>query len=524
MAPGTTPDCRSDSQCSKRLQALIEATPLPIVSLDLEGRVVTWSRAAERTFGWSEAETLGQILPCLPEMTPDEVEGLCRRVRSGESFRDFQARRRRKDGTFIDVSVSTAPIHDEDGRFTGMAVVYDDVTERQRTERALRASEEQLRQAQKMEAIGRLAGGVAHDFNNILTAIQSYSEILADDLGTGHASLGDVHEIQAAASRAASLTRQLLTFSRKQNPCLEVIDLNETVRETERMLRRVIGEDIELRSELAGDLARVSADASQMAQVLLNLAVNARDAMPNGGRLGITTRNVEVHHTQSHAPGLSPGGYVCLTVRDTGTGMDPITQSRIFEPFFTTKEAGKGTGLGLSMVYSFVQQSGGTIEVESQPGAGTCFTIWLPRHTSLRAWHPDPVAPRPAAPIGATIMLVEDDTMVRTIARRTLTRGGYTVLEAGSGRAAMELAARTAGSIDLVIVDTVLPGISGTEFATAFRQLRPDARILMMSGYTEEAANRVLLRDTGDAFLDKPFSSHGLLDAVARTFQQAVSS
>lgn len=518
-APAAATECRNQPNCSNRLQALIEASPMPIVSLDLDGNVLTWSRAAERTFGWSEAEAVGQPLPCLPQLVPDELEDLRRRLRSERLFADYQAQRRRRDGVLIDVSVSTAPLYDDAGGAIGMVVVYDDVTVRRQTEAALRMSEEQLRQAQKMEAIGRLAAGIAHDFNNILTAIQSYAEILAEDLGPASPNLADVQEIQAAAARAGSLTRQLLAFSRKQNPTLEVIDLNETVRETERMLRRVIGEDIEFISRLAVDLGRVKADAGQMGQVLLNLAVNARDAMPRGGRLSIVTRNVDLPDpAEPLAQGLPPGGYVCLSVRDTGIGMDEITRSRIFEPFFSTKEPGKGTGLGLSMVYSFVQQPDGVIAVDSAPGRGTCFAVFLPRQSCTRLRQSDPAIPSPTARTGATILLVEDDPMVRTIARRTLRRAGYTVLEAGSGRMALTQAANWAGTIDLVVVDTVLPGMSGTVFATEFRRTYPEARILMMSGYTEEAANRVTLRRTGDAFLDKPFAAHGLLEAVARVF------
>jgi PAS domain S-box-containing protein len=512
--------CSAESSCNSRLQALIEASPLPIISLDPDGVVMSWSRAAERVFGWSEREAIGRPLPCLPGLDPDELRQMQERIRSARPFSNFEAVRRRKDGSVLEVRVSTAPMHDGAGKLLGIVAVYEDVTTQRETEQALRASEEQLRQAQKMEAIGRLAGGVAHDFNNILTAIQGYAEILASELPPGSPLLEDVREIQATSARAGSLTRQLLAFSRKQAVALEPMDLNETVRETDRMLRRIIGEDIELVLQLAPDLGIIRADTGQVGQVLLNLAVNARDAMPTGGRLSIQTRNVELTGRPGE-PRLAPGHYVHLIVTDTGVGMDEATRSRVFEPFFTTKEAGKGTGLGLSMVYGFVQQSRGAIAVDSQPGRGTRFKLWWPRHAALpgRGDEPGAVMGAPRAGHGATILLVEDDEGVRSVARRALHRAGYLVLEAENGDSGMRQVAAHGRQVDLVIVDAVMPGMSGPAFAAEYQRLHPEAAVVIMSGYTEDAANRASLLEQCDAFLEKPFSADRLLAVVTRALR-----
>jgi CheY-like chemotaxis protein len=368
-----------------------------------------------------------------------------------------------------------------------------------------------------MEAIGRLAGGVAHDFNNILTTIQSYTEFLSTELGPDSPHLGDLKEIEEAAVRAGGLTRQLLAFSRKEVIESHPLNLNEIVAETERMLRRVIGEDIELVTRLEPGLGWFQGDRGQFSQVLMNLAVNARDAMPDGGRLLIETSNVDLDdaYAREHR-GSAAGPHILLSISDTGIGMDAAIKSRIFEPFFTTKGPGKGTGLGLSMVYGFVQQSGGSIWVYSEPDEGTTFKIYLPRVADFLADEAailDERASRPSTGV-ATILLVEDETAVRRVAKRTLAESGYTVLEAANGREALAVAAHHQGPIDLVLTDMVMPEMRGGELATKLREVRPESRLLMMSGYTEEAASRRAILEAGSAFLEKPFTASRLLERV----------
>jgi two-component system cell cycle sensor histidine kinase/response regulator CckA len=384
-----------------------------------------------------------------------------------------------------------------------------DVTER-------RGMEEQLRQSQKLEAVGRLAGGVAHDFNNLLTAILGGAQLLADGLAPSSPLRQEALEIQEAGRKAALLTRQLLAFGRKQAARPVVVDLGEIVTGLDRMLRRLIGEDVELVTAARPGAGCVRADPGQIEQVIVNLAVNARDAMPAGGRLTIETANVELGEdvTRRHAE-AKPGPHVMLAVSDTGVGMTPEVRSHLFEPFFTTKRQGEGTGLGLSTVYGIVKQCGGEIGVCSEPGKGTVFKIYFPRVAAPA----EPIAPAPA-PRGAargteTVLVVEDEVMVRTLAVRVLRQAGYDVLEAGDGEEALRLAAGAKDrKIELMVSDVVMPHMGGPELAQRLRAERPDLRVLLMSGYTDRAGDVEAQLGARTAFLSKPFASSELLRKV----------
>ena len=393
--------------------------------------------------------------------------------------------------------------------------------ERKRAEEALRSSEERLRQAQKMEAVGRLAGGVAHDFNNLLTVITSYSALLLEDLGSDDPKRDDVDQIRKAAEGAAALTRQLLAFSRQQVLQPKALDLKATVAGTEKLLKRLIGEDIQLTTVLARDLGVVKADPGQIEQIIINLAVNARDAMPTGGRLTIEAANVDMDeaYVRGHAP-ASPGRYVMLALSDTGIGMDEQTKARIFEPFFTTKEPGKGTGLGLATVYGIVKQSGGFIWVYSEPGRGTSFKVYLPRVDE-----PAEVAAAATAtaePRGGTetVLVVEDAASVRMVTRQVLERFGYVVLEAPNGETALRLAAKHHGPIHLLLTDVVMPGLSGRQLAGQLAELRPDMKVLYASGYADHAIVHHGILESGIAYLQKPFTP----ETLGRRVRQVLDS
>ena len=373
--------------------------------------------------------------------------------------------------------------------------------------RERRRLEEQLRHAQKMEAVGQLAAGVAHDFNNVLTAVLGSAELLLLDAPSGDAR-EEVEIIRDAATRAQDLIRQLLAFSAQQVLKPVVLDLNALVDNVLKMLRRLIGEDIALGAVLAPDLGRVQADPGQIEQVLVNLAVNARDAMPTGGRLTLTTANVEIDAPPpaAGAAGLiPPGRYVLLQVTDTGTGMDAATQARIFEPFFTTKARGRGTGLGLATVYGIVRQSEGFVAVDSAPGAGTTFRIYLPRVDAPLA--APAAAPQPGTATGSgTVLLVEDERLVRVLARKILEQAGYEVLVAEGGPQALELARGHAGTIDLLVTDVVMPEMSGRDLVRRLLQERPAVRVLYMSGYSDDAVAQHGVLDAGTSFIAKPFT------------------
>jgi two-component system cell cycle sensor histidine kinase/response regulator CckA len=500
------------------LKALVDASPLSIVGVDAVGVVLSWNRAAEDTFGWTAAEAIGHRLINVPQDKQGEFEALLARVLGEHPFTSYETQRLRKDGSRIDVSISTAALHDARGRPIGSVAIYLDVTGRKRAEEQLQLSQEQFRQAQKMEAVGRLAGGIAHDFNNLLTAILSYSELALTDLRPADPIREDIEQIRQAGLRAAELTKQLLAFSRRQLFQVRSLSLNDVVIHTERMLHPLMGDDVEIRLGLSPTLPHTRADAGQLEQVLLNLAVNARDAMPSGGTLTLTTAAAEVSEAAAARWGhLVAGPYVTLTVQDTGTGMSPEVQERIFEPFFTTKGPGQGTGLGLSTVYGIVKQSGGHIFVSSEPGGGSTFTIYLP--ASAPGPEPDAAESEPArAAVQATaetVLLVEDEDLVRQLTREILLRNGYVVLEAADGAEALRVVTQYEGEIDLMVTDVVMPRMSGNELVGHARPLRPDMRVLYVSGYSEEAIARQGKLTEGVELLSKPFTP-GVLTAKIR--------
>jgi PAS domain S-box-containing protein len=415
----------------------------------------------------------------------------------------FEARWKRRDGATITVRISGRAVASEDQPADVLEAIAEDITER-------RLLEDQFRQSQKMEAVGRLAGGIAHDFNNLLMVVSGYTEVLLDQLPPGHPLQPKAEAIRQATDRATALTRQLLAFSRKQLLELKVVDFNGIVKGMDRLLRPLIGENIELVTSLDPCTGCTRADAGQLEQVLMNLVVNAKDAMPNGGRISIRTASVTLD--DSYRPEnvfIQHGPYVMLSVGDTGQGMDRETQARIFEPFFTTKEKGKGTGLGLSTVYGIVKQIGGYIFVQSELHRGTVFNIYLPRVESASA--PMDAAPAVVTAGGSeTILLVEDEDSVRQLVRETLESRGYRVLEAANGTAALALAARHSAPIHLIITDVIMPGLSGHELIQRLLPARPDAKILFLSGYTEDELTRASTPDGPKAFLQKPFTLQNL--------------
>ncbi len=428
---------------------------------------------------------------------------LARSITAGEVVVNEQIDFARGDSTRGTMLVSSTPIRDRHGFVIAGVQVCQDVTER-------RHLEDQLRQSQKMEAVGRLAGGVAHDFNNLLTIIGGYGQMLMDSLDPSSPMRNDLEAIVEAATRATALTRQLLTFSRRQIVQPKVLDLNRHVSRMNRMLRRVIGEDVQLVTHLKSGLPRINADPGQIEQVLLNLTVNARDAMPSGGALTIETADLDIRPGKAApSPALKPGRYVVLSIADTGTGMDPEVMSHLFEPFFTTKAKGKGTGLGLSTVYGIVKQSGGDITAESELGHGAVFKLYFPAVVDAGVRQPaERREPAPPADIRGheTVLLVEDEADVRRLACDMLARLGYSVLEAASGADALRIWRERGPSIDLLLTDVIMPQMSGRELADNLKADRPDVKIMFMSGYADDVLARHGIHQTGAAFLHKPFT------------------
>jgi PAS domain S-box-containing protein len=500
-----------------RYRQLVELLPDAIL-VHRDTTIQFVNTAAVRLLGAHAARDLvgRSILDLVPL---DEAPGASARVarlQAGqEPARRFEQTLRRLDGTPVQVE-SMAMRFQEDGE-PAVLSIFRDITARRRLE-------DQLRQSQKMEAVGQLAGGVAHDFNNLLTVIITYGELLLHSRAADKELTHDLREILGAAERAARLTRQLLAFSRRQLLQPTIVDLSQLTHDLETMLRRLLPESIELTTKLSKPLGCVSADTGQIEQVILNLVVNARDAMPDGGNLEIETADVVLDDSSPALPAGSQGGqFVMLAVTDTGHGMTEQVRAKIFDPFFTTKEAGKGTGLGLSTVYGIVQQSGGSITTYSQPGTGTAFRIYLPRVADVPA--PSGVRAGGRASTGSeTILLVEDDTRVREAAERVLRKRGYRVITATNGVEALQVASRTTGTIDLMVTDLVMPVMGGRELAREFAAIRPDTKVLFMSGYTEESASRSNPLPPGAAFLSKPFTPDLLASKVRETLGSAGSA
>ena len=502
-----------------RKAAIVESALDGIITIDHTGKIIEFNPAAERMFGCSRAEALGREMAGLivpPALRERCRQGLARCLAGGEGpalGRRLELTALRANGSEFPVELAVTPIR---GLGAPMFTAYiRDLTERRHTEAALRQAEERFMQTQKMEAIGRLAGGVAHDFNNLLTVINGYAAFLLRTLAEDNPARGPVADMLTAGERAATLTRQLLAFSRKQVLEPKVFDLNQTVTVMSQMLRRLIGEDIAFTAALAENLRPIKADPGKIEQVLMNLVVNARDAMPDGGKLVIETANVELDATYALThPEVRPGPYVVLAVTDTGCGMDEATQARIFEPFFTTRGPGKGTGLGLSTVYGIVKQSGGHITVYSEQGIGTTFKVYLPAVTEAVPALPPPL---PAAEVPAqsgTVLLVEDEDSVRTLTRQILQTNGFTVLEARHGQEALQLYEHEIDSVQLTVTDVVMPEMNGRDLAQHLLRRQPHMKVLYLSGYTDNAIFRNGLLEPGTAFLEKPFTPDTLVRKV----------
>ena len=500
-------------ESEERYRTLVENLGEGVAVVDPTERFLFSNPAADAIFGVPLGSLVGRGLEeFLSKEEFTRILTETERRRKGESSvyeQDIQ----RPDGTIRRITLTATPQFDADGRFAQTFAVFHDLTEARRTEEALRRSEERLAQAQKMEAVGRLAGGIAHDFNNLLTVIRGYADLIEAGMGEGQPMREDLREVKRAADRAAALTAQLLAFSRKQVMRPRVLNLNEVVHGMEKMLPRILGEDVQLVTRLAADLGAARADPGQLEQVIMNLAANARDAMPGGGTLTLATSNSSVTGDAGREhPEMAPGGYVTLEVSDTGKGIDGETLPRIFEPFFTTKALGKGTGLGLATVYGIIKQSEGYIYCTSEPGRGASFTIHLPRVSGEA-----PEAKTPSPQLGRLsgserILVVEDEHAIRSLILSILARSGYHAVGARDASEALALAA--ASPFDLLLADVVMPQMSGPELGRQLQQAHPSLRVLYMSGFADHPAVHQGADRGGEDLLRKPFTAEELLARI----------
>jgi len=506
-----------------RLTMAIEQTGDVILVTDPAGTIQYVNPAFETVTGYTRDEALGQNPRLLKsgKQPPSFYRDLWETITGGRIWQGRMVNKRR-DGTLYTEEATISPVKDASGQILSFVAVKRDITEHLRMRQEQSRLQEQLQQAQKMESIGRLAGGVAHDFNNMLGVILGYGENLLHQLHPGDPLREDVKEIVEAGKRAAALTRQLLAFSRKQPLQPEVLDLNTLVRDIAKMLKRLIGEDIDLKLSLADELDRVMADPGQIEQVILNLAVNARDAMPGGGKLTIETANVALDETyaQKHV-GVHPGKYVMLAVTDTGCGMDKEVLSQIFDPFFTTKERGKGTGLGLATAYGIVKQSGGHIWAYSEPGRGTTFKIYLPQTEAIQEPRPDAEKKEATASGGEHVLVVEDEKNLRKMMKAMLSRLGYRVSLAANGGEALLLMEEKGLKPDLVITDVVMPNMSGRDLADRLQRNQPGLKVLYMSGYTDNAVVHQGVLDPGTPFIQKPFTLRDIAEKIQAVLREA---
>jgi PAS domain S-box-containing protein len=496
-----------------RLVSIIDSSEDAILSKDLNGIITSWNRGAEHIYGYKSEEAIGKHISLLA--TSDgagEISEILGKIARGETIDHHESVRVTKDGRHLNISISVSPLRDASDKIVGASVIARDITAQKRTEG-------QLRQAQKMEAIGRLAGGVAHDFNNILGIINACTEFLRDRIDPAAEPSLYVENIKKASERGRSLTKQLLAFSRTSAVQPVVLDLNERLRDISKLLRPLLGDDVEILVVPRSSSAVVEADPGQLDQIVVNLAVNARDAMPHGGKFILETGAVRFDEGFGERnEAMRPGKYVLLAVSDTGHGMDEETISRIFEPFFTTKGLGKGTGLGLATVYGIVKQSAGHILVYSEPGHGTTFKIYLPSADHKiglgSKTEVETVGPKRQ---GTTILLVEDDEIMRSLTRQLLQEHGYTVVEADDGKSALEWAESHPQPVDLLLTDVVMKRMSGPELVERLHASRPALKIVYMSGYTGELIAEREMLHRGITLLEKPFSRTALLNTIQAT-------
>jgi PAS domain S-box-containing protein len=496
-----------------RLASIIDSSEDAIIGKSLDGIITSWNKGAERIYGYTPEEAVGKHISFLvPSERPDEIPEILQKIARGESIEHYESARVTKSGQQLDVSISVSPLRDAKGDVIGASAIARDITAQKR-------AEGQLHQSQKMEAIGRLAGGVAHDFNNILAIINACAEFLRDRIDPGAEPSRYVENIKKATERGSSLTRQLLAFSRSSAIQPRILDLNERLKDVSKLLRPLMGDDVEILIVSKSPAAVIEADPGQLDQIVVNLAVNARDAMPRGGKFILETRSEKFDEAfADQHQSMAPGKYVLLAVSDTGSGMDEATVSRIFEPFFTTKEQGKGTGLGLATVYGIVKQSAGHILVYSELGLGTTFKIYLPSADHKIGLESKPeletVSPKRQ---GTTILLVEDDEIMRSLTRQLLEEHGYTVVEADDGKSALEWVESHSDPIDLVLTDVVMRRMSGPELVERLNATHPSLKVVFMSGYTGEliAEREVLKR--GITRLEKPFTRTALLNIIHTT-------
>ncbi len=494
-----------DSQ--NRLMLIVDSSQDAIIGKNLDGIITHWNKGAEHIYGYTAQEMIGRPISVLaPKERSDEIPAILEKIRNGQRVEYFESIRVTKDNRMLNVSISVSPIHDAEGKVVGASTIARNIT-------AQKKVEDQLRQSQKMEAVGRLAGGVAHDFNNLLGIVIACSELLRSRVDAG--SLEYIENIREAAKRGASLTKQLLSFSRRQPLQPQLLDLNDRLAQLNRLLHPLMGDDVEIVILPRSASAIVEADAGQLDQIVINLAVNARDAMPHGGKLIIETAvfDLDESFAHEHLP-MSAGRNVMLAISDNGIGMDEATRSRIFEPFFTTKEIGKGTGLGLATVYGIVKQSGGDIWVYSEPGNGTTFKIYLPSAESkLESAEQRQADELPPSRQGVTILLVEDDAIMRRLTRKMLEEHGYRVLEAEDGRSALDVIASSKAPVDLALTDVAMKGMNGPELVLRLIGSYPAMKVVYMSGYTGELVAHQGL-DSSIRLLEKPFTRASLLKTL----------
>ncbi len=493
-----------DSQ--NRLALIVDSSQDAIIGKNLDGIVTHWNKGAEQIYGYTAQEMIGNSISVLcPKERIDEIPAILEKIRKGQRVEYFESVRVTKDKRNLHVSISVSPIHDAEGEVVGASTIARNIT-------AQKKIEDQLRQSQKMEAVGRLAGGVAHDFNNLLGVVTACSELLETRVDAD--SMEYIDNIREAAKRGASLTRQLLAFGRRQPVQTQLVDLNQRLKEVSKLLRPLMGDDVEIVLLPRPVTAIVEVDPGQLDQVVINLAVNARDAMPRGGKLILETAAFECDESFGREHSMVAGWYVMLAVSDNGTGMDEATRSRIFEPFFTTKETGKGSGLGLATVYGIVKQSGGHVWVYSEPGRGTTFKIYLPSADHKLGTVPEAHAEAlPPKRESVTILLAEDDVIMRRLTRKMLEEHGYQVLEAEDGKSALEVIGSDHASVDLILTDVVMKGMNGPDLVLRLLGSHPAIKVVYMSGYTGELVTHQGL-DSGIRLLEKPFTRADLLKTI----------